>query len=143
MYWRRLKKLPFLAVFERHLSGWPHLHIFLRTEYIPQKELSCWMSWLIDSPVVHIKAIANSAQAAGYAAKYTTKENVKFGNCKRYWQSADYDLRPEHQATPPSAWLSSGEIDARPIRAIARAWIDLAWKVTWVSPREVRAVIPP
>lgn len=96
IYWHKWEKLPFFAVFEPHKSGWPHLHIFLRSSWISQKELSCWMSWLLDSPIVHIKEIHNRGMAAGYAAKYVTKENVRFGTCKRYWQSYDYDTREDY-----------------------------------------------
>lgn len=92
-YWRGIKKIPFLAIFERHKSGWPHLHIFVRMPYVPQAELSCWMSWLVNSPIVDISQIKSKGQAASYAAKYVTKDNVKFKTAKRYWQSQDWDLR--------------------------------------------------
>lgn len=97
IYYKHAHKFPFFAVFEKHLSGWPHLHIFARIPYIEQRCLSGWMSLLINSPYVDVRKVWGRAQAAGYAAKYVTKQNVRFGTAKRYWQSPDYDLRPKHQ----------------------------------------------
>lgn len=143
MRWHRKKRLPFFAVFEAHVSGWPHLHIFLRSGWLSQVELSCWMSHLIDSPIVHIRKIDNKGRAAWYAAKYTSKENVRFGNAKRYWQSPDYDLRPEpaHKTVhlPGLGW----EMDKRDVHAFARDWHALGWSVEWLAPHKCHARAPP
>jgi len=91
-HWR---KLPFLAVMEKTENGWPHLHILLRTRYIPVKLISQYMQEIVDSPVVWIEKINNKSRAAGYCAKYCGKAANKFKTAKRYWQSRDYDLRED------------------------------------------------
>jgi hypothetical protein len=91
------KKLPFLAVFEPHQSGWPHLHIMLRSGYIDIRFMKDVMSELLDSPQVHIETITQKARVAGYCAKYCGKGTAKFGSSRRYWMSQDYDLRPKWQ----------------------------------------------
>ena len=99
------KKLPFIAVFEPHKSGWPHLHIMLRSAFIDQGFVSDCMNELANSPIVDIRAIDNQGRVAGYVAKYCAKGAARFGNCRRYWSSRDFDTRatPEHlkkQSTP-------------------------------------------
>lgn len=124
--WRLLRKrlmrkygwtrLPFLAVFEAHESGMPHLHLLVRSKYIPQADLSKGMADLLQSPIVHISAIRGRRQSARYAAKYLSKENGKFGTCKRYWSSQDYEItrwvaREERTGEPVTWFLSRLDID--------------------------------
>lgn len=89
----KMRKLPFLAVVEAHKSGYPHLHILLRSKFIDWFYIRDVMAELIDSPRINIKRATNKAGVAAYCAKYCTKCAVKFGTAKRYWQSRDYDLR--------------------------------------------------
>lgn len=143
MYYRGWRKLPFFAVFEPTKLGYPHLHIFVRMAFVSQLELSCWMSHLIGSPIVHIRAIDNKGRAAGYASKYTTKHNTKFGTCKRYWQSADYDLRPKdtrkRDYLPGEGW----ELDNRPLHQFAKDWHSLGWLIEWRTASVCAARAPP
>ncbi len=88
-----LTKLPFLAVMERHQSGWPHLHILARMPFIDHEMLSEWCWEIFDGPNVWIEHLDRSHKAPIYCAKYCTKCAQKIGTSKRYWQSKDYDLR--------------------------------------------------
>ena len=63
------EQLPFLAVFEAHASGWPHLHILARAGWIAQRWLSLQCQDLLDSPVVHVTRLKHPTQAAVYACK--------------------------------------------------------------------------
>ena len=89
-----LKTLEFIAVFEKHVSGWPHLHIAVRSAYIDQRVLSKLADDIMKSPIVHIRKINSTTHAARYIAKYITKDNVRFGTCKRYWKSKHYKIKP-------------------------------------------------
>lgn len=99
---RRLKtgKLPFVAVMERTKQGWPHLHILCRMPWFSQKQISIWMKEILDSPVVWIEHLDKAHKAAVYCSKYASKCEQKIGTSKRYWQSQDYDLRPEREPKP-------------------------------------------
>ena len=114
------KKLPFLAVIEKTEAGWPHLHILLRSRFIPVNLISQWMAELIDSPIVHIESIFSKSKSAAYCAKYCSKATQKFDTAKRYWQSRDYDLReppePKDKNVPGFGW------DMWPISL--RKWVD-------------------
>lgn len=125
------KQLPFLAVFERHLSGWPHLHIMLRSKYIPQKWLSDQMLDLIDSPHVDVRRIRDHKQAVAYVAKYTGKDCHKFGTCKRYWQSKDYDLRQQPPEKPKPKYGEGWERENVTLQQWSRNFKLLGWVVTF------------
>lgn len=92
------KAFPFICVFQATKLGWPHLHILARTGFIDQKWLSEQMNELTGSPIVDIRLIKSSQQAANYCARYCGRETERFGTSKRYWQSQDYDQRPEPEA---------------------------------------------
>ena len=89
----KLKELPFLAVVERHLSGWPHMHVLLRSPWLDQRLISKWMAELCDGPRVWIVALQDAGRAAVYCSKYAGKCVQKVGTTKRYWQTRDYDQR--------------------------------------------------
>lgn len=88
----KLKRLAFLAVFEKTKRGEPHLHILVRSQYIPQRWLSDFMADAMDAPVVDIRRITSPKVAAAYVAKYVGKQPHQFEGCKRYWRSQDYQL---------------------------------------------------
>lgn len=138
----KLKRLPFLAVCEATKAGWPHLHILLRAPYLDWKFIKAVMQDLDDSPVIDIQRIDHKGRIAGYVAKYAGKAVHKFGTSKRYWQSQDYDLRPDAdpRAKPlPGAGWEQWSWD---IKRIARSWEELGWKVEWASHDKVIAIDP-
>jgi hypothetical protein len=92
---KKLKRLPFLAVMEKTEAGWPHLHIQMRNIWMDGAWISEQMREMLDSPVIKINRIENRGRAAAYVAKYCAKCDAKYRRAKRYWQSRDYDLRPE------------------------------------------------
>src|SRR5262249_50634329 len=95
-----LKALPFIAVFEKHKSGWPHLHLMLRAKWLDQRWLSAQMHDILNSHRVDIRRIKRQSQIAGYCAKYVGKEPWQFGTSKRYWKSRDYELREDRKTKP-------------------------------------------
>lgn len=100
------KAIEFLAVFEEHKSGWPHLHILCRSGFIAQKWLSKYMGERIDSPVVDIRKVRRAADAAAYVAKYIAKAPARISGTKRWWSSAHWAERPPKPARDPGArWL--------------------------------------
>lgn len=91
--WRRLNKwhkCEYLAVFEPHESGWPHMHILWKGHWLDQKWLSDQARELLNSPVQGVSKIADIKSAAHYVAKYFSKAPQKFGTCKRYWTSKNW-----------------------------------------------------
>lgn len=121
-------KIEFLAVFEETKLGWPHLHITYRGPWIDQRWLSATMGELIDSPVVHIRAVDNPGRAGGYVAKYIAKSPQRFEGCKRYWKSRGYELRArwknrcrDRQDDPAEVVQNSMHLEAW--KHEARGWI--------------------
>ena len=99
----KVKKLPFIAVMEKTKLGWPHLHILCRMPWFSVKQISIWMKEIMESPFVWIEHLDKAHKAAVYCSKYATKCEQKVGTSKRYWQSQDYDLRPERPEKPKYA----------------------------------------
>lgn len=138
-----MAKLPFLCVFQATQLGWPHLHIVARTSWIDQKWLSQQMDELIGSPIVDIRKIDNPGRVGGYVSRYIGRGSERFGTCKRYWQSQDYDLRPEppkkDQPVPGMGW----ERHRVTIATMCKAWEELGWQIRWESVRVLHCTIPP
>jgi len=87
-----LKSLPFFVIVEAHASGFPHIHVFFRCDFIPQKWLK--RTWLEISGAfkVDIRQIRNQNGAARYATKYVTKAPARYMKLPRYWSSRDWKL---------------------------------------------------
>lgn len=97
----KVKRLHYMAFAEETKGGEPHLHILMRTKYIPQRWISEQMQELINSPVVWIEQIKSVKAAIHYVTKYVTKAPAQFGTSKRYWMSRFYQVnRPEKQELP-------------------------------------------
>ena len=90
-----LDRLPFLAVFEATKAGRPHLHILARVRWLDQAWLSKRMAFHARAPIVDIRRVNTPRQVANYVAKYIGKAPHRFGTCKRYWASRDYELPRE------------------------------------------------
>lgn len=137
------RPLPFLAVFEATKLGWPHLHIMMRSRFIPQEWISNEMAEITGSPVVWIERIDQQSKIASYIAKYCGKDPHRFGKTKRYWQSADYQLSAK-PARPDAPVLSGGwEMDPASLDTWSNALRLAGWRVERESRRCAIAYQPP
>jgi len=121
------KAIQYLAVVEQTKLGEPHLHILLRSPFLPQKVLSSAMQDLIGAPIVDIRKIRNQREVVRYVAKYITKAPEQFGSAKRYWHTPDYEVdkwSPEKDEAAPSGRWS---IDRRSYRTIITEWSLEGW----------------
>jgi hypothetical protein len=129
----KMKSLPFIAIMERHVSGWPHLHLLLRAKWLDQKLLSNWMKELADGPNVWIEHLDKSHKAVVYCAKYCGKCAQKIGTSKRYWQSRDYDQRekpePKIKFAPGEGW----EMWPYDLYRMSQNWQQMGYSVEWLS----------
>lgn len=139
----KLKRLPFLAVFESTKLGWPHLHILLRAPFISQQWLSDQMADISGSPIVWIEQISNQGKIAAYVAKYCGKDPHRFTYSKRYWSSRDYALsKPPQRADRPV--LGGGwEMDRMALDAWVSAFSLAGWHVIREGKRCAIAHAPP
>lgn len=96
----RRKRLPWLWVLERHKSGQPHIHVLIRGGFIDWRWLRDQWHDLTGATVIDIRKIADQHRIAGYVAKYLGKEPAKFGTCKRYCKTPDYELRERWKRKP-------------------------------------------
>lgn len=142
---KRLRRRPgaptieYLAVVEQTKRGEPHLHILLRSDFIPWKLISNAMDELINAPIVDIRKIRSQREVVSYVAKYITKAPEQFGSAKRYWHSKSYELdkdSPEKEPWSPSfRWTitrqSAGEV--------AHEWSMPGWSTTMSASGHVRS----
>lgn len=94
------KKIDFIAIFEKHDSGWPHLHILLRGGYIDHRLIRRWWKSKFNSFQIDIKLAKNGAQAARYVTKYVSKHPTAFGTLKRYWSSQGWAKKQPNSEKP-------------------------------------------
>ena len=117
------KEIEYLAIAEETLAGEPHLHILLRSPYIPQPQLSAYMRELIDAPIVDIRVVKNVREAVSYVAKYIAKAPAQFGNAKRYWASKNYELTNEAfdpiSPLPDVPW----KVERESLEGVIRRWM--------------------
>ncbi len=118
----RLKRLPYLCVFEATQAGEPHLHILCRVKWLSQKWLSEQMARLMAAPVVTVERVRSPAKLAFYIAKYIGKDPHRFATCKRYWTTRDYELTKFQPQPPPGRWHSHWELVRTPLAELADEW---------------------
>jgi hypothetical protein len=97
----KIDALHYMAFAEETQAGEPHLHILLRTDFIPQRWISQQMAELIASPVCWIEKIKGAKAAIKYVTKYVTKAPAQFGNSRRYWYSRKYQVNTPNKAEQP------------------------------------------
>lgn len=134
---RRIKKrfpgqeLAYFVVREATLQGWPHIHVALRSPYIPWEWLTEQWLDISGSPGIDIRKVYGPGNAAKYLAKYIGKDPHRFGNTKRYWASRNwFDVRPDPR--PKSGdWNSRWFIDRTHICELRQmAWLK-GWEVSF------------
>lgn len=129
--------VPFLAVFERHRSGEPHLHILCRSAWIDQKWLSRKAEQLGIGKICWIERIEDPTRTARYVAKYCGKDPARFDTVKRYWQSADYELNYPDEGERDDAQSPTFEV----VKHGLDEWINARSIEGWiVLPTETGAI---
>lgn len=130
---RKLKRkaLTFLAVFEAHESGQPHLHVLLRSKYLDHRVIREWWEARTGSYIIDIRRVHNPRQRASYVSKYVAKRPMQFGSCKRYWCSQDWDPpkveRPSNDGDEFTWWEA---ITVTPM-GMMRAAMGCGARCTW------------
>lgn len=138
----RLENFQFLAVFERHKSGHPHLHLMVKGSFLPWKLLRKWWEEITGSTHVHIRKIDTRGKAAFYVAKYIGKDLAPFAHCKRWWRSHGYsegvedDWQPDHSMGQPVRYRSQ-------VARIRFAALALGFQVEDLKPEGIRWRAPP
>lgn len=117
-------QINYFAVVEETKRGEPHLHILLRSPYIPHQFISDCMAELIQAPIIDIRKIKTIRDAVTYVAKYIAKAPAQFGAAKRYWSSRNWEVgKDEHKSALPLSYIR-WEIDRRSIHEILHEWFN-------------------
>jgi hypothetical protein len=113
----KLENFEFIAVFEKHKSGFPHLHLLIKGKYIPWQWLRAAWEAITGSIHVDIRKINSTGMAALYAAKYIGKDLSAFAHCKRWWRSHGYSepKAESYEDDRPHARWTRYQIDFGPM----------------------------
>lgn len=138
----KLTNFSFLAVFEKHESGYPHLHLLIRGKYIPWLWLRRAWEEITGSIHIHIRRIHSTGMAALYAAKYIGKDLWAFAGCKRWWRSHDYseEAVDDYQTARPGVRWTRHAI---PFEAMPFNMKLVGYQVERDGPRRLRWHWPP
>lgn len=129
----RIQHIEYLAVFEEHKSGYPHLHILSRGPNIDQPWLSERMAEYAHGPNVWISRVTNPRNAARYLAKYVSKGPCRYEGCKRYWRSMRYKLEPTGWERDTPVHDRSILFHSRCPESVADTYRRVGWTVNWRS----------
>lgn len=135
----RLANFPFLAVFEAHESGYPHLHLLIRGKFLPWRWLRMAWEEITGSTGIDIRAIKGGRDAARYVAKYLGKDLHAFEGCKRWWRSHSYDLPKDDEQDSNHArqrWIHFRLTLPEAAEALAKA----GWELRKAGPNGIRAM---
>lgn len=139
----KLPELQYFAVFEATRRGEPHLHILVRSAFIPQSWLSQQMRDILGSPIVDIRRINGVRHAVRYVAKYIGKAPQRFATCKRYWHTQGW-LQRQPGEDEPEKWLPEGWYQSKDmVHWIAKAWEQQGKAIVWVNEDIVYTGLPP
>lgn len=139
----KLKSLEYLAVFEATKRGEPHLHILVRSGYIPQAWLSQQMQDVLGSRIVDIRRINNGTHAARYVAKYIGKSPHRFATCKRYWQTRYYVERQPGEDDEEQWGKGQWYIEKGNLNFVSVLWDHKGREVIKVSDEIIYYGVPP
>lgn len=117
------KSIPFLAVFEAHKSGMPHLHILARCKWIGFDELRAWNTELTGGSHVRIERPKSVRGVAKYVAKYVSEEPKLFAGCKRYWRSLNWRIVTPPRTADDADPCRATEIETFHLETVARAFM--------------------
>lgn len=136
----RYDRLEYLVVLEATKQGWPHLHILMRSKYIPQAWLSEQWRDLTGAHIVDIRRIDGARGAAAYVSKYVGKEPHHYGTLKRYFRSQRWERNPTKKPDQ-TEWRNATveEINCTVVWFIAR-WRSEGRQITASSRDYVEAV---
>jgi hypothetical protein len=119
--WNKLAQLirkkcgvfEYVKVWEKHLDGYPHLHVIYRGKYCHWKWLkACWKN-LTGGSNIFIEELGNAGKVAAYTAKYLSKDcslsevgstRYRVITKSRHWlleqeEPSDADPRPSYSWT--------------------------------------------
>lgn len=137
------QRFEYMAVFEAHKDGWPHLHVLARCRWISFKWLQDTWKLLTGAHRVEIQKVYNAKRAAAYIAKYIGKDPHKFGTLKRYWHSKRWDQRPKREKLQDFALYGVYTLRKYGLVTWMRDHGLDGWEVTPVGFREATAERPP
>jgi len=121
------KEVEYLAIVEETKAGEPHLHILLRSPFVPQRLISDAMKELINAPIVDIRKIKNMREVIRYVAKYIAKAPAQFGSAKRYWCSKAWEVPDDTKVEDYEPIGTAWSIVRESMGFVLSLWLEEGW----------------
>lgn len=136
----KIKKLPYLAIFERHENGEPHIHILARVSWLPQRWLSAAMDYFMQSPIVDIRRVKSVNLVVYYVAKYISKKPAAFRGCKRWWRSLDWIVDRSELPDNNPVWRDKWVVANQSLTEIGIHLTAMGYALEWEDWRYCRGI---
>lgn len=92
-------EFEYFRVLEVTAKGWPHYHLVVRSEYIPQAVISQQWEHLTGARIVDVRAIKRPKDVYFYVVKYLGKQKyIPWTNRRVSWTKAFFRDKPFDQA---------------------------------------------
>lgn len=121
----------YFGVWEKHKSGWPHIHVLQRGRFIPFEWLQTTWKRLTGAHRVEIQACKTSRDTARYVAKYLGKDPETFGTQHRYIRSQKWCAPRAERREERGIGVGTWWVDFRERPEIAASWAMEGWFTVW------------
>ncbi len=136
---RRIRKrcagqvVAYFVVREATKQGWPHLHVALRSPFLPHKWLKSQWEALTGSFVVDIRKVYQVGNVASYLAKYIGKAPHRYGTTKRYWSSRNWHDVCEAPEARREDWNSRWFIVRESLQRLQEHYYLKRWRLEYTG----------
>lgn len=129
---RKFGEFEYFKVLEVTKKGWPHYHLIVRSEYIPQRRISGVWAELTGATIVDVRQLKKQNDVYFYVMKYLTKQKyIPWTNRRVSW-SRNFFPASSFDPPPPLKLKQVGWIDDHPRDVIRRHFLP-SW-ITEYSP---------
>lgn len=127
---RRISEFEYFKVIESTRKGWPHYHLIVRSDFIPQPLLSQMWGHLTGAPIVDVRKVRKSEDTYWYTVKYLGKQKVVPWTTRRCSWTRNF--------FPPKKELNSLSLQLEDIRI--EPFSPLSWIRWHIGHSEIEAV---
>lgn len=116
-------EFEYMKVLEVTKNGWPHYHLIVRSEYIPQQTISNIWADLTGAPIVDVRKLNKSRDVYFYVMKYLAKQKYVPWTTRRVSWTKNFFPPNEHKTPKTLGLIGKGWVDDHPLDVIRRHYL--------------------
>lgn len=117
---RKFGEFEYFKVLEVTKAGWPHYHLIVRSEYIPQRTISAMWAQLTGATIVDVRRIKKHRDVYFYVVKYLAKQRYIPWTTRRVSWSKNFFLPTKFDKGEGLKLADIGWFDEHPHDVIRR-----------------------